>query len=280
MSVREIHYLILVNVLANICYSCMIPFLPLELDKYGIDITWNGFIFGSHALAVILGSLEVPSLIEKFGRKGLLVSGITMMSVSMIGFGLVEVCPNAGTVIALSIFLRIVGGVSASFIQTTSYSIVSIVYADQRQKYLGILEASMGIGTICGPSVGSLLYTLYGFGKTFYVIGFTLLICSLILYNFIPESSSLLDETEVLSDDFMERSEEKLNFDFEDGEEPSYRDALGSRTLVLTTFSGFLAYFLYTFEEPVLALRVSEFGLNDLSIGLFFMISAVSYSFA
>lgn len=73
----------------------IIPFLPLELKKYGIHVTWNGYIFGAYALAVVIGSLVVPGLLKRFNRKNVMIMGIFTMSLSIAGFGEIKYLPNS-----------------------------------------------------------------------------------------------------------------------------------------------------------------------------------------
>ena len=73
-------------------------------------------------------------------------------------------------------------------IQTTSYAIVAITFPDDQQRYLGFLEASMGVGLLVGPVAGSILYTTLGFKSTFFVIGATFIALAPLLRFVIPKS--------------------------------------------------------------------------------------------
>lgn len=79
-------------------------------------------------------------------------------------------------------------------IQTTSYSIVSIIFKDNQQKFLGYLESSMGVGLITGPVIGSALYTFFGFAYTFLGIGGVFIILAPILLFIIPKSVNVKDD--------------------------------------------------------------------------------------
>ena len=46
---------------------------------------------------------------------------------------------------------------------------------------------------------------------------------------------------------------------------------------LFAALSGVLGYFLYDFQSPVLAVRVEEFNLTQVEIGLFFMIMPAIY---
>ena len=58
----------------------------------------------------------------------------------------------------MSFVNRTIQGFCSACIQTTSYAIVSVWYPEDRQKYLRILESTMGIGMFFGPAVGSVFY--------------------------------------------------------------------------------------------------------------------------
>ena len=78
-------------------------------------------------------------------------------------------------------------------IQTTSYAIVAVLYPHEQQKYLGIVEASMGLGMLAGPAVGACLYILFAFKGTFYSVGFLFLFLAPLLYMMIPNSVNIKD---------------------------------------------------------------------------------------
>lgn len=50
-----------------------------------------------------------------------------------------------------------------------------------------MLEASFGIGLICGPLAGASLYNMFGFERTFYIYGAFFLFCTFLLWYLIPE---------------------------------------------------------------------------------------------
>ena len=70
---------------------------------------------------------------------------------------------------------------------TTIYAIITNKYPTRKEQLLGMLEASFGVGLICGPLAGSTLYNTFGFEKTFYIYGSFFLICTFLLWYLIPE---------------------------------------------------------------------------------------------
>ena len=161
--------MIVANLFANICYAVIVPFLPLEFKKFGLDEQIYGYIyiFGVYAGAGMVGSLAVGKLMTKVGRRIMLVWGMLFLGISMIAFGFIHYAPNNLILTIVWLWLRTVEGISTSMICTTWYSIVVITYRSNQLKYLGYLESTIGIGMMIGPFVGSVLYEFFGFEVTF-----------------------------------------------------------------------------------------------------------------
>ena len=58
-------------------------------------------------------------------------------------------------------------GIAISFIFAAIYAIVGIIYPDDPKKYLGIIQACVGLSVAIGPVLGSLSFMLGGFSLTF-----------------------------------------------------------------------------------------------------------------
>ena len=70
----------------------------------------------------------------------ILITGLASMGVSMCGFGIMNVAPNDVVLIAYCLFIRAIEGFASAMIQTTSYSIVAIVFSEEQEKYIGNLN--------------------------------------------------------------------------------------------------------------------------------------------
>mmetsp|Transcript_28191 Transcript_28191/g.24910 ORF Transcript_28191/g.24910 Transcript_28191/m.24910 type:complete len:127 (-) Transcript_28191:961-1341(-) len=122
----KIQCLVLISILSNICYSMIVPFLPIEMKKFGIEEHLFGYIFGIYALASMIGSLFVGKLLVKFGRKIILIMGILSMGITIICFGMISYIQNINWLIIICLGIRMLQGISSSMIQTTAYSIISV----------------------------------------------------------------------------------------------------------------------------------------------------------
>lgn len=180
--------------------------MPLELEDHGINEIWNGVIFGAYALSGIVNSLIIPDLCQGYDRKSVIILGLTLMGSSITLFGLVIYLPDTWMIITASIILRIIQGCAASLMKIMGYSIVLIVYPDEKIKYLGIMESGMGVGMATGPLIGSGLYKLTKFTPTFLLIGGIIYLFTIAMYIFTP-SIKLEEKQQVLKQN--ENIEEK-----------------------------------------------------------------------
>lgn len=269
--------LILANILSNSCYSLVVPFLPLELKDWGIDVSVIGYIFCMYSVAVIIGSPIVGKVMMKVGRKNILIGGIFSMGVSMIGFGLTPLAPSLLLFTILAFIFRFLQGMSSWSIQTTSYAIVAMTFPDEQEKYIALIETAVGVGLILGPVLGSAIYAFSGFSMTFFIIGGVFLWQTPMLFCLIPNSINKTDHD-------VETGIEKLLHQYEETHSTknnrgkvSFFKLLSTKKFILASMGGMMANFMYWFMEPVLAFRLSEFNITPFAIGMFFSIQPISY---
>ena len=175
------------SLLASSAYALIAPFFPLELEDKGISDQNIGFIFSIYSLAVIIFSPPVGRYLEVFGYTKMLISGLTLMGTTFILFGIIDSLQSPTTVLFVALFLRFLQGTAVAMAYTTIYAIITNKYPNRKEQLLGMLEASFGVGLICGPLAGASLYNMFGFEKTFYIYGVFFLICTFMLWYLIPE---------------------------------------------------------------------------------------------
>ena len=76
--------------------------------------------------------------------------------------------------------MRFIQGIGNALVQTACYAIVTFVYSDNREKYLGYAEAVTGIGLMLGPVMGGPLYNSLGYFYSFCCFGGILLMSLLV----------------------------------------------------------------------------------------------------
>ena len=136
---------------------------------------------------MIIFSPPVGRYLEVFGYTKMLISGLTLMGTTFILFGIIDSLQSPTTVLIVALFLRFLQGTAVAMAYTTIYAIITNKYPNRKEQLLGMLEASFGVGLICGPLAGASLYNIFGFEKTFYIYGVFFLICTFLLWYLIPE---------------------------------------------------------------------------------------------
>ena len=161
------------------------------------------------------------------------------MGISMILFAIADYFHSKAIIIIFWLWIRSLEGISASMIQTTSYSIVSVLYPNEKEKYLGIIEASMGLGLLSGPAVGIALYAPLGFKPTFYIIGGIFLLLTPLLHRLLPDSIDVKNgEVSEYTNLSFEQPEDEIKGDLKP---ITYWNLLSIRPFTLTSIAVFLA---------------------------------------
>jgi MFS family permease len=268
--------LVLANVLSNSWYSLIVPFLPLELKKWGIDMAMIGYIFAIYSIAIIIGSPIVGKALTTIGRKRILIGGLWSMGCAMIGFGATDLLPNKSLFTFFIFLFRFLQGCSSCAIQTTSYAVISMSFPEEQEKYIAVMQVAIGTGLIIGPVNGTILYTLLGFSNTFFLIGICFLFLTFLLSFFVPSSIDKKDEhVETIIERRISQYEE--NMKYEVNETVSFWKLIITPTFILAGMGGLFSMLIFSYMEPVLAFRLQEFKINPVLIGIFFSIQPVSY---
>jgi MFS family permease len=90
-----------------------------------------------------------------------------LIIVQNFSLGYLELVKDPDTFLYLSFAAQTLGGIGAGAISTSTMSILSSFKKDEREKYIGLMEAVVGLGFLAGPIMGSFLYTLGGFSTPF-----------------------------------------------------------------------------------------------------------------
>ena len=85
------------------------------------------------------------------------------------GLGSLMFVDDPTTFIVLSFVWKFLCGVGAGINSTASFAIIATHYQNDREKTIGMLESSAGIGLLIGPLAGGFLYEIGGFILPFFV---------------------------------------------------------------------------------------------------------------
>ena len=160
---------------ATLFVVCVAHFLmPFMMSAVGIALPAIGREFGATALQLglvettyVLSSsifiLAMGRLGDIHGRRRIFVYGIVVFTV---GCALLSQSWSIESLIAL----RFLQGIGGSMVMATTIAIVVAVFPpEERGKALGIAVASVYAGISCGPFLGGILVTAWGWRSIFYL---------------------------------------------------------------------------------------------------------------
>lgn len=85
--------------------------------------------------------------------------------------GLLDFVDDSHTFVLLSFIAQVLGGLGAGANSTSSMAILSSFSNEEREKYIGIVEASFGLGLLFGPLIGAVFYKIGGYIAPFMFFG-------------------------------------------------------------------------------------------------------------
>lgn len=133
-------------------FGIIIPILPEVIIQQGYSEIHVGGLITIYALSSFFTAPLWGKLSDRTGRKKLILLGLAGFSLSFFLFSLF--LDN----LILLYFSRIVGGLFSGALYTavTGY-VADITTNEERNKYMGLLGMSIGLGFIFGPAIGGLL---------------------------------------------------------------------------------------------------------------------------
>lgn len=170
---HKIFYLVIALILTDtLLYGIIVPLIPIYMTEFHLNTSTIGFIFSAYALGVLLFSLPMGMIAEKYGYRRVFLSGMTVLGLSCLSFAFVN------DPWALFICRFIQGSASAAS-WTGGLAIVALLYPEQQGGKIGILMAVLGLGTILGPPIGGVLYHFLGYHLMF---AFFALFCLILIF--------------------------------------------------------------------------------------------------
>ena len=144
----------------------------LSLDA---DATAVGFLISAGALAAFLTAFPAGVLMDRFGRKVMLVPALALLGVASFLMGV-------GDVYALLVLVVVVQGVggAASMTGTHAYA-MDLAPADSRGSFLGLVTAAQSVGAIGGPALAGALYHFVSPLAAFVAIGVILMVSAALM---------------------------------------------------------------------------------------------------
>ncbi|HBA92292.1 MAG TPA: hypothetical protein DCZ08_11305, partial [Anaerolineaceae bacterium] len=132
--------------------ALLFPFFSLYLTrKFQIDMTQVGLIFGLFAISSFIGSMVGGALTDRWGRKSILLFGLSMSGLSSVLMGVIDALP-------IFMVVTLVVGILSDVAGPAYQSLVAdLLPEEKRAQGFGILRVVANLAVVIGPLVGGFL---------------------------------------------------------------------------------------------------------------------------
>ncbi len=163
--------------------TMIFPFFALYVtSKFNVGMTEAGVLFAIFSVSGFAGSMFGGALVDKFGRRSMLLFGLIFSALSSVTMGFV------GSLYAFYILAVFVGLLSDVAGPARGAMVADLLPEEQRADGYGILRVAANISWVIGPVVGGILYTLTTPTLLFIIDAISSLITAAIVYRMIPET--------------------------------------------------------------------------------------------
>ena len=101
-------------------------------------------------------------------RSGIIMLGVFLLIVQAISIGMTNWIYDTKKFIILSMCAQALGGLGSGITTTSFLAIISSYGKENRERYIGFVEAANGLGILFGPITGAGLYYIGGFPLPFF----------------------------------------------------------------------------------------------------------------
>jgi MFS family permease len=271
---REVGVLTAVAVAVAVGFGVVIPAIPLFAESFGVSDTAVGAVVSAFALMRFVSALGGGRLVDRFGERIILASGIGIVAVSTGLAGLAQSYPQL-------LVLRGIGGVgSAMFTISATALLLRVVDAAHRGRASGLFQSGFLIGIVIGPAFGGFL-TDASIRLPFFVYAVTLIVAGAIAMVFLsaaavrPEPAQVEGVPVGATTDAPEAGPAVEETDLEDDRETESTtlaqawDSAAYRAAVAVNFAvGFALFGLRFTLVPLFVTKVMDQGPAWIGIGL------------
>ncbi|HEY4531683.1 MAG TPA: MFS transporter [Kurthia sp.] len=155
--------LLSVQFLVYVGFGLIIPVLPLVITDQGFHNIHVGGLLTIYSLASFFTAPLWGKLSDRMGRKKLILIGLIGFASSFLIFAAFS------SSLIMMYFARIIGGLFSGALYTAVTGFIGDMSTNEnRNKYMGFMGMSIGLGFIFGPALGGLLSTI-SINTPFYV---------------------------------------------------------------------------------------------------------------
>jgi EmrB/QacA subfamily drug resistance transporter len=157
-----------------------LPTLVRELHASNSQLQW---VVDAFNLLFAASVLAAGSLSDRFGRKGMLLTGLTVFGLASVAGGLTD---SPGQLIAA----RSVMGIGAAMVFPSTLSLLTNVFTErqERARAIGLWGAITGVAIALGPIVGGWLLELFDWRSIFFAMAPIAAVAGVLAARYVPTS--------------------------------------------------------------------------------------------
>ncbi|CAG0916519.1 unnamed protein product [Notodromas monacha] len=253
----------IVDFTSYLCLSIMAPFFPAEAGARGVSPALSGMIFSSYALVCFMVSPTMGKMIPRIGLKFMFVSGTFVSGACCVLFGFLDRIEGKMEFVAFCLLVRCMEAVGAAAFSAAAFPLVAELFPDNIGAVMGTLETFVGLGLSVGPAIGGALYDLDGYYLPFLVLGSMMLLSVPLNMALLPPDKR--ETAEAVRQNAANRKSGMLEF--------LRQPRIGMICVAVTVLSADWSYL-----DPTLQPHLEQFQLTANQLGLFFLLSSVTYA--
>jgi len=137
------------------------PFISLYLSRHlNFSMTDIGVFFGLYAIISTISQLAGGSLVDRIGRKPVMLFSMFGNALAVLGFGLggpLMSAPGALRLLVIGLIITAMGLTGAAFGPAVNAMVADLVESQKRSEAYGLLRVVQNLGIAIGPAVGGLI---------------------------------------------------------------------------------------------------------------------------
>ncbi|CAK79138.1 unnamed protein product (macronuclear) [Paramecium tetraurelia] len=270
------------NLICCLGLSLIAPFYPTYAEKFDVSGSLLGLIFGINPIGGILSSLIVGKILNKVRFFNILSLGMLIQSIGMFCYPLLTFTTNRTIFITISLLGRFISGFGAQTFVTPLYAIITQKYADSINQKMATTEFFSSFGYLCGPVIGSILYTIGGFSFPFLLFAcFSVIIAIIIKLQFEKQEEKAINKIPepVISDIYDIECPSTTSFYNETDISIGYYDLIKYFPVSSSLFVILALCITFTFYYPTYAIYFEEnFNIPPQHVGFYMAAVSLAYS--
>ncbi|MFM1789462.1 MAG: hypothetical protein RLZZ12_811 [Actinomycetota bacterium] len=236
-------------------FGLIIPAIPIFAKTFGVTNTLIGLIISSFAIMRFLSGLFSGKLVDRFGERLVLGTGLLMVSVFTLLAGLAQTYGQL-------LFFRTAGGLGSSMFSVSAGALLlRVVGDDQRGRAQSLYNGGFIAGGVAGPAFGGALLAISP-RAPFFIYTALLIVAGTVSLVFLHEKR------------LGKSAQEEDN----GGPALTIREALKIRPYLYSLFLAFLgSWIFFGMRSSILPLyAIDDLGVSTAVVGLSFTLALIA----